>query len=533
MLPTSRDLNSILLMAPGVHPTGPAGAFSFGGSVTFENLFLLNGVSINENIRGQAFDTAIEDAIKKTTVANGGVSAEFGRFSGGVVNIVTKSGGNRFSGSFRESLNNDKWRTLSPFETERIATNPEPRIDNVVPTYEYTLGGPVMRDRLWFFTSGRLRDESQGRTLIATTVPYQFREEQRRYEAKGTFSLNPQHRFQVNYNHHDRAQINHSFNQNLTMDLRSLGTRLPERLYAGTYSGMLTSKLFVEALVSKRTLKFIGSGAKSTNLIEGTLLIDAAATGGARWWCNTFCGVCTPEGGITRTSSSRAHTSCRRRVRIAQPRVRLRQFQRHPYQANNHQSGSDYRILSAGAILTGAGAGENDIFPSSSETVPRRFSGTQSSQETEGTSFRTHSGFVNDTWRVGESPHGQPGDPLRQEPPESTIGQRRRQGQRLESAARPHLGSDRHRPVERDGQRGEVRRGDPQPCRRFVGGRRQPARPGNSSIAAPHQRPGHDDAGPYGAAIRRSSTGFSKTAARAAAQRRADHPRRHAASPTG
>ena len=51
-LPTSRDLNSILLMAPGVHPTGPAGAFSFGGSVTFENLFLLNGVSINENIRG-------------------------------------------------------------------------------------------------------------------------------------------------------------------------------------------------------------------------------------------------------------------------------------------------------------------------------------------------------------------------------------------------------------------------------------------------------------------------------------------------
>ena len=65
MLPTSRDLNSILLMAPGVHPTGPAGAFSFGGSVTFENLFLLNGVSINENIRGQAFDTAIEDAIRK------------------------------------------------------------------------------------------------------------------------------------------------------------------------------------------------------------------------------------------------------------------------------------------------------------------------------------------------------------------------------------------------------------------------------------------------------------------------------------
>src|SRR5688572_12538987 len=122
-LPTSRDFNSILLMAPGVHPTGPAGNFSFGGSVSYENLFLLNGVSINENIRGQAFDLYIEDAIQETTVANGGVSAEFGRFSGGVVNVITKSGGNQFSGSFRDSLNNDKWRTLTPFETERLATN--------------------------------------------------------------------------------------------------------------------------------------------------------------------------------------------------------------------------------------------------------------------------------------------------------------------------------------------------------------------------------------------------------------------------
>src|SRR4029078_23676 len=154
-LPTSRDLNSILLMAPGVHPTGPAGAFSFCGSVTFENLFLLNGVSINENIRGQAFDTAIEDAIQETTVANGGVSAEFGRFSGGVVNIITKSGGNQFSGSLRESFNNDRWRSLTPFETSRLATTPNPRIDKLVPTTEYTFGGPILGRRLGFFTPGR------------------------------------------------------------------------------------------------------------------------------------------------------------------------------------------------------------------------------------------------------------------------------------------------------------------------------------------------------------------------------------------
>ena len=399
-LPTSRDINSILMMAPGVHPTGPAGAFSFGGSVTFENLFLLNGVSINENIRGQAFDTAIEDAIQETTVANGGVSAEFGRFSGGVVNIITKSGGNRFSGSFRDSLNNDKWRTLTPFETARLATNPEPRIDKVVPTYEYTLGGPVMRDHLWFFTSGRLRDESQGRTLFATNLPYEFREEQRRYEVKGTYSVNPEHRFQVNYNYHDRSQVNHSFNQNVTMDLRTLGTRtLPERLYAATYSGMLTSNFLVEALVSKRTFQFIGSGAKSTDLIDGTLLIDNSR-GGGRWWSDTFCGVCTPEGRDSEDIFAKGSYF------LSTPR-----FGSHNLvfgfdtfndirTANNHQSGSDYRIFSAGTILTGTGAGENDLFPIFLGDGTTTIQWNPILQDSEGSSFRTHSVFVNDTWRV-------------------------------------------------------------------------------------------------------------------------------------
>jgi outer membrane receptor for ferrienterochelin and colicin len=401
-LPTARDLNSILLMAPGVHPTGPAGAFSFGGSVSFENLFLLNGVSINENIRGQAFDTAIEDAIQETTVANGGVSAEFGRFSGGVVNIITKSGGNQFSGSLRNSLNNDKWRTLTPFESDRLTTTPEPRVDKTVPTYEYTLGGPILRDRLWFFTSGRLRDESQGRTLIGTQVPYTFTEEQRRYEIKGTYSMTPKHRFQVNYNRHDRDQVNYSFNQNTSMDLRSLGTRtLPERLYAGTYTGTLTSKLFVEASVSKRTLRFFGAGAKSTDLIEGTLLIDNSR-GGTRWWSDTFCGVCTPEGRDAEEVFTKASYF------LSTPR-----FGSHNLvfgydmfndirQANNHQSGSDYRILSAGAILSGNGAGPNDLFPIFLGDGTTTIQWNPILQESEGTSFRTHSGFINDTWRINQ-----------------------------------------------------------------------------------------------------------------------------------
>src|SRR5438132_226183 len=109
-LPTTRDINSTLLMAPSVHPSGPIGAFSISGAMSFESLFLINGVSVNENVRGQAQSPYIEDAIQETTIATDGVSAEFGHFSGGVVNMITKSGGNMFSGSFRDTYNDDNWR---------------------------------------------------------------------------------------------------------------------------------------------------------------------------------------------------------------------------------------------------------------------------------------------------------------------------------------------------------------------------------------------------------------------------------------
>src|SRR6185436_11592147 len=170
-LPTQRDYRSVMLMAPAAHPTGPSGSFSVAGSMSFENLYMVNGVSVNENLRGQAQDLIIEDAVQETTVATAGVSAEFGRFGGGVINMVTKSGGNRFSGSYRDTLTNDDWRTLVPKRDGDPFAN-DTKIDKVVPTHEYTIGGPVMRDRVWFFTAGRLQTNSVNRQLVITNIPY-------------------------------------------------------------------------------------------------------------------------------------------------------------------------------------------------------------------------------------------------------------------------------------------------------------------------------------------------------------------------
>lgn len=153
-LPTQRTLNAAVNLAPGLHGTGPSGNITVAGAMSFDNVIMLNGVQITDNLRGTPFNLFIEDAIQETTISTAGISAEYGRFAGGVVNAITKSGGNQFSGSFRTTFTNDKWRALTPFTGDK-------KVDKVVPAYEYTAGGPILRDRTWFFTAGRLQNNER------------------------------------------------------------------------------------------------------------------------------------------------------------------------------------------------------------------------------------------------------------------------------------------------------------------------------------------------------------------------------------
>ena len=148
LLPTGRTIMSAVGLAAGVTTYPPFSGFvNVSGGTASGNLFLLDGVQVSDNIRNTPLNLFIEDAIQEVTVATSGISAEYGRLTGGMVNAVTRSGGNVFSGSFRTTLRNDDWRTVSPFEEEKI--------DDTIPTYEYTLGGPIVKDKTWFFAAGR------------------------------------------------------------------------------------------------------------------------------------------------------------------------------------------------------------------------------------------------------------------------------------------------------------------------------------------------------------------------------------------
>lgn len=391
-LAVTRDITSIMIMAPGVHPTGPSGNFSIAGAMSFDNLYLVNGVTVNENLRGQAQQNlVIEDAIEETTIASGGVSAEFGRFGGGVVNVITKSGGNDLSGSFRTGLANDDWRALVPKRAGDPFAN-DSTVDKVIPTYEYTAGGPVVRDRLWFFTAGRIQKQETNRQLVITNIPYTFTQKSERFEFKGTYSLDQNHRFQGAYTKVGFAQLNNTFSQTQSMDLNSLEDRkLPEDLFTINYTGVLTPALSIEARYSARNLTFEGSGAKFTDPIKGTLLVDLS---GRRYWSATFCGVCTPEQRDNKDFFVKANYFLSTRDYGAHAFVVGFDNFDDKREANNHQSGSDFRIVNAPAIVQGTAL------------TPQFISGTTQIQwnpiflESEGSNFKTLSFFVNDNWRV-------------------------------------------------------------------------------------------------------------------------------------
>ena len=164
-LPVGRVPNQIADLAPGLTSNGPnAGQVSISGATAFDNVFMMNGVDINDNLFGTANNLFIEDAIQETNVLTGGISAEYGRFTGGVINVITKSGGNSFSGSFRENFGNLKWLDETPRQKSLGIQN----ADILSKTSEGTFGGPIAKDRLWFFSSGRYENANSTNAFILT-----------------------------------------------------------------------------------------------------------------------------------------------------------------------------------------------------------------------------------------------------------------------------------------------------------------------------------------------------------------------------
>jgi hypothetical protein len=290
-LPIGRTIAQRIQLAPGVNNDGPNNQTVINGAPSYDNLYMVNGVVVNDSIRGQPENLFIEDAIQETTLITGGVSAEYGRFTGGVVNTITKSGGNEFSGSVRDNLTNPSWTKRTNF-IDPLTGTPQPANAKVKnQQYEATLGGFILKDRLWFFGAGRKFNQSIARVTTATNIPFINQQNNKRYEVKMTGQITPKHSLVGSYLHNNTAETGNVFGN--IVDLRSLSARtLPNWLEDFHYSGVITNSLLVEGQFSRRYFAFVNGGGVK-DLIQGTLLRDISTQ--RRAWSPTFCGECDPK----------------------------------------------------------------------------------------------------------------------------------------------------------------------------------------------------------------------------------------------
>ncbi|MBA3640352.1 MAG: TonB-dependent receptor plug domain-containing protein [Acidobacteria bacterium] len=274
-LATPRTLSGIAQLAPGLTSNTPnAGQVTISGAFAYDNVFLIDGVDANDNLFGTSNNLFIEAAIAEVQVLTSGVSAEYGRFSGGVVNAITKSGSNQFEGTFRVNLTNPSWTDETPFERERDQDRP----DELSQVYEATFGGPILRDRLWFFSAGRFEESTDADPFPVTGIPVSRLNENTRYEGKLTGTIANGHTLQGAYTNNATDQTRPTFGFSVVPGT-IVSRTLPNNLAVVNYRGVLGSRLFATAQVSRKEFGFRNSGGTSTAITDSPFLTRGSAPG--------------------------------------------------------------------------------------------------------------------------------------------------------------------------------------------------------------------------------------------------------------
>ncbi|MDP9194079.1 MAG: TonB-dependent receptor [Acidobacteriota bacterium] len=292
-LPIARTLVGATSLAPGV--VAGTNGLAISGANSFDNLWTVNGAVVNENIRGQPHNLFIEDAIQETTIQTAGVSAEYGNFTGGVINAITKSGGNQFSGSIRDSITNPSWTAASSFRNPTTGAAPADPIDQNNDVYEGTLGGRIVRDRLWFFLAGRQAETGNVRAFSNSELTFVNTITDERLEVKLTGAITPSHSLVASYLEAPVEEANNCQIGCFDITTVNPARSLPNDFRSAQYNGIFGSQFLLEARYSAKTFQFVNSGGLDQNLATGTpvrLVAPGFATVTNEPY---FCGSCGPE----------------------------------------------------------------------------------------------------------------------------------------------------------------------------------------------------------------------------------------------
>jgi hypothetical protein len=267
-IPVSRDVSRVSLLAPGTLPgdrtfenenyddrfTPGQSLVSFGGAAINENTYLVNGLNITNlsSLMGSSFVPM--EFVDQAQVKTGGYEAEFGRSTGGVVNLVTKSGTNTFHGGFSaywepEGLQEQEPDILLRDSEGNVWVDQHNQDEERRPLEaNASLGGPLLSDRLFFFAFVRWADdeglavEEDRARLRENSAPY--------WGGKLDWQISPSHRLEGTYLS-DRTDVDVTL-YDFDPETRSVGDFVDHGIRARggdntilRYSGLLSDSFLV------------------------------------------------------------------------------------------------------------------------------------------------------------------------------------------------------------------------------------------------------------------------------------------------
>jgi len=255
-----RDIGDVARYAPNVQdsPEGPATDFydavALSGAPSTDTIVLLDGAEISDPYFGGGLPLYLEDALEEVQVLTTGVPARYGRFQGGVINAVTKSGSNTFNGAFRAEFWNQSWNSTTPFGEEQS--------NDLNQTYQATLGGYMLTDKLWFFVGGRTTPtQTLSRTTVETTEAFEVTIEEDRWQAKLRGAPTTNHVIEASYLDYQRTGLGAEVGTpgDLGAAVNSYRSD-PRRLFTISYQAVLDPTTFLDVRATRRDVSLLVGG---------------------------------------------------------------------------------------------------------------------------------------------------------------------------------------------------------------------------------------------------------------------------------
>ena len=205
-LAIGRSYQSLLAVAPGIAPAADSNPNAHG-ALRSNNIFMFDGVNTTDPTTGTFAANLNFEAIQEVVIRTGAVGVEYGRGTGAIVDVITKSGTNRFEGAFKFLMSNDNWNAQNTVSDEVTGDSlARTKFDSLNKRYVGTLGGPIRQNRAWFFFTyedARLASPA-AQTNADTSRGFQHQEyieqtESPWYAFRVTGQLAPSHNLFVKY----------------------------------------------------------------------------------------------------------------------------------------------------------------------------------------------------------------------------------------------------------------------------------------------------------------------------------------------